>query len=227
MPKEAERIFLNLSTMRLTSNNGAALCIALIIIELSFSLFEYGKLVKMGAPYGANHFEFLNRHLPCDLSPRFEQDWLSGQSYFVINSPGLYSQAYYWRKTAETEDLLSYRVNETDNTLILEEFFETDSVGQRTVYHNTTPVKQNHVYIQISLDTVSTGIIYKEEEIQPENIDQWESLDVIQISPNIWSIKDILICKRRLNLRIILLALLLAQSLYLFKKHQSKLLQIR
>ena len=176
----------------------------------------------MGAPYGTNRLALFNRHLPCGLSTRFVQDWVSGQSCFIICQPGSYptpySRTYWWREEAESEDLLSYRVDKTKNCLILEEWFETDSIGQPTVYHNTTPVKQNHVYYRTSCDTVSNKIIYKQEEILPEDIDNWDSLEITHISSNIRSIKDILISKRRLNMRLIVLIILLVQSILLFKK---------
>lgn len=204
-------------------NSGAALCITVIIAALISAIFEYGKYVYMGAPYGTNHLKCLNTHLPCGLSPRFIEDRLALQSYFVIHSPGLFSKTFFWEKdSAITEDLISYRVDKTCNSLILEEVYETDAIGQKTCYHDTPPVKQNHVYVQISCDTVSGKIIYKQKEVSPNDISHWESLNVIMISSDIWSIKDILICKRRLTLWIGGLFLLLIQSFIVFKRTQYR-----
>lgn len=190
---------------------------------ITISVFEYGRCVILGAPYGANSLRFFNTSLPGGLTPRFVEH--AYHDYFTVDSGNhleIPNTSFYWQSgnnhcLAWRKDLLSYRVDRITNSIIFEVYYETDSTGRECelLYLNSaiTPLNKDTVYFKISRDITSNQCIYKEEIIQPSSIDQWDNLAVTLISSNISYIESIIWDKREIGLRIVALLVLFVLAL--------------
>lgn len=115
------------------------------------------------------------------------------------------------------KDLASYRIDPLSNSVILEVRNEIDTTGreQEWIYLNReqASLAKDTTYIQISCVKEASQYIYKEREVQPKSINQWNNLDVTLISSNIIFIDNVVWNKRSIRLRLIALLVLLMQAL--------------
>ncbi len=200
-----------------------SICILVILIAIIISLLEYGRYVILGAPYGANFITVFNKHLPCGLTPRFTEH--AYHDMFRLDAVGHRQSSnycFYWQSSYDDimawhKDLISYRVDPQNNSVILEVSYEKDTLGRERewVYLNSErePLTRDTVFIEISCGAASNQKIYREKEVHPETIKQWGDFDVTLISSNITVIEDIVWKKRMVRLRLITLFVLLIQAL--------------